>query len=206
MTVCYAQLGGAAPLPEIKKSTGPSLEETTKWITEKFASLPPAKYYIVPFDRKNFYVASFDDCGMTITDDKDGSLQTSYVQLSEMDASKISVFKYETASRLSIYSLGGLNAIKVLGLSNVTLKDKDIRDRFTVKNDAVGPKGQNFLFTMSGKQISMNRASRNWLDIYFKEDEVAESMSNAFKHAIKLCQQKVADDKAAQPPKKKELF
>jgi hypothetical protein len=40
----------------------------------------------------------------------------------------------------------------------------------------------------------------------FKEIEIAESMLNAFKHAVTLCQQKAADEKAAQPAKKKDLF
>lgn len=209
--VCNAELGGAAPLPEIQKSTGPSLEETKKWITDKFASLPDYIRNEVHYRDE----VSFDDCDMTITNistfnnprfRRPNELIISHLRLQEMDENKIKATKYDDYYQLTLESLGRLSVVKILTLTNVTLNDKEILARFKVKGDNVGPNGNGFYFTMSGKEIAPRRDSFYLLWVKFQEIEVAESMANAFKHAVKLCQQKAAGEKAAQPPKKKELF
>ncbi len=223
--VCNAQLGGAAPLPEIKKSTGPTLEETTKWITDKMASLP--NFLTQDYENKHSqYLASFDNCEMVITHREISmnyhtQLDIHYVKLQDINIDRISISKYDKSSSLNIWSLGGLNNIKYYNirdesayghppLNPLTIDDsKSIFDNKITNSSLEKPptKSSEFKhYIINNKRITTSFDYTYGHSIYFKDIEVAESMSNAFKHAIKLCLQKVADEKTAQPPKKKELF
>jgi len=225
-TVCDAQLGGAAPLPEIKKSTGPSLEETKKWITDKLESLP--SFMPDPNSQKSNYKyrASFDDCEMTITqEEKSGyyshsDLQIFYLKLQDMDINSFHVNKYDHTSNMHLKSLGNLENIKVYRINNVNQNSdnptlisiydsKSIFDKKITNSSLDEPASRNRDFkhyTINDKQIYLYWYYLNNASISFKDIGVAESMSNALKHAVTLCQKKAAAEKAAQPPKKKDLF
>ena len=94
-----------------------------------------------------------------------------------MDENNLNVFASKKHQWLTLNSLGDLKVVKILNLGNVTLNDKEILARFKVKGDNVGPNGNGFYFTMSGKEISVSRSSLKFLSIRIQELEAAESMA-----------------------------
>jgi len=225
-TVCNAELDGAAPLPEIKKSTGPSLEETTKWITEKMASLPSIRKKSI--DR---YAVSFDGCEMALAyhqgrDVMGASVEIKYLQLKNLDDAKIEIRSYENTNIVRFGVLGdvkGVTRYEVRGVSvSIPFSDKQIKDIFPIKDEAFqqdnpygGLQAYNeenhsiafLIMTINGQRVRVAKyPSSTFASVFIDDVGVAESMKNAFKHAVMLCQQKEAGEKAAQPPKKKELF
>jgi len=222
-TVCNAQIDGAAPLPEIKKSAGPSLEETKQWISEKLSSLlvtQPSRHG--KYESQARQVVSFDDCEMTLTrastikDNEKWTINTCHVynmQLQDIDVDTMSITNnYISDNTFFFSSLGGLKIIKegeikvnwpALERPGLTLSDFEIIDRFPVKS-ADFKSGH---FSISGKTYDIIKSSPSGgTYIIFPDIEIAERMSIAFKHAVMLCQQKVAKEKVAQPPRNKELF
>ena len=209
---CLAQLGGEAPLPKIKKPTGPSLEETTQWITAKFASIIPFQ-----FSERTIlqYEATFDGCEMAFTDarTRDGKadeLNFYRLKLQEMDEDNITIQPTKDGqgefAYLSLYSLGKKDVIKYSEMDPVALTDKELIKRLTIKDDDINV-AKRVSITINDQQIvSIRFLQQSSFFIHFRDVEVAESMSNAFKHAVMLCQKKAADEKAARPAKQKELF
>jgi hypothetical protein len=211
---CLAQLGGEAPLPEIKKPTGPSLEETTQWITAKFASTIP---FNVGYGGKKYEEATFDGCEMafietepTQTEPSDGSAGILYfyrLKLQEMDGDNITIQNSKVGQveypSLHWHSLGRKDVIKISRMDPVALTDKELIQRLTIKDDDINNR---VLITINGQQIESIRYDVGLIIIPLRDVEVAERMSSALKHAVMLCQKKAADEKAARPAKPKELF
>ncbi|NOT16356.1 MAG: hypothetical protein HOP21_12485 [Methylotenera sp.] len=206
----YGELGIDAPLPKIKKSNGPSLEETTNWIDEKFTSLSIVKGAV---DKETYkYTATFNGCDSTLTiiTDHDepnrikaltfANFPLQNIQTSNGDGSVITINNH-----IYFQGIGHKNVIRSITLNNVTLDDKAIIEKYAVKGDNKGPNC--CYFNEGGKSITAKRNLGAYFDIEVKELDVAVSLSKAFNHAAKLCQQKVAEDiEAQQANKKKDLF
>lgn len=202
-SVCHAELGGMAPMPEIelKKSAGPSLDETLQWIKKKFASIATSQdlYHTYRYD------VFFDGCEVNLVSEEgvpDGRrkarLDFHSFSLPEIDHINITkVYAAEEIYLFELHSIGNRSVFheRKLGLNDIsddefyrhTLEDKNfINQRFAVL--------KNFHTDFS------------WLDIWLPDMEVAQSMANAFKHAAELCQEKVAKERATKSVKPKDLF
>lgn len=215
--VSQAQLG-EAPMPQTAKPTGPSLEETTKWITEKFQATPPFVHSESPWGNVEYrYKALFDGCAVTVLNERKYSQSRSvrpevyldHIHLRELDQDKS---KVNGSSMLWIKTLGDREVVTNLNISAFTTGGTGFED-----SEAINLVSNKYLLTnespvyqqpyaFNGKQHHIQKFKRNYIWIRFTTLEEAESMGNAFKHAAKLCQQKAATERANQPAKKKDLF
>ncbi|MEO5660569.1 MAG: hypothetical protein ABIQ90_12370 [Polaromonas sp.] len=214
-TVCLAQSGIQVAEPAIEKFTTRSLGQTTQWITDRFKSLPgfeQGKYG----DKSSFrYAVSFDDCDMTITNTETGysgkdqkihggkrpEIKFAYVKLQDLDVNTFALNKNTNSLGLLLRSLDDKDVFKLLILGNVTPEDNAILKKFTVQGDAVGPDAKTG-FEFGGKLINVYRYYSGNSYFRFQDVAVAESMQNAFKQAVTLCQRKAAEEKATAPDKR----
>lgn len=211
--VSQAQLG-EAPMPQTAKPTGPSLEETTKWITEKFQATPPYVRSESPWGNVEYrYKALFDDCDVTVLTERKHSgrpeVYLDHIHLRELDQDKS---KVDGSSMLWIKTLGDREVVTTLNISAFRTGGTGFED-----SEAINWVSNKYLLTnenpdfqqpyaFNGKRHHIMKSKRKYIWIEFTILEEAESMGNAFKHAAKLCQQKAATERANQPAKKKDLF
>jgi len=229
-TSVSAQLGGPAPMPKIAKPSGPTLEETTAWILQKFATLPVTEQrnwpdpgmVVYPNDYK--YRAFFGDCELYIAEsykkwDLEGrrppvitpgerpwqnELRISYIPLREVDLDRFKIKPQDVrdargteSARLEINTLGDRNKI-------VSVRHYVYNAGPHIADTEFLMKEIHTLKTPPYPRVSYDPIWYVW--IYLPDVDVTERMASAIKHAAMLCQQKAAQEKAAQPPKPKELF
>lgn len=203
-TVCHAQLGGAAPLPKIEKPTGPSLEETTQWITQKFESLPPV-FTAHDHNLQGATIMSFDKCDFTAVYYEIGSFSISYVPLNSMDIDTIKTFSSDISDEPEIFA----------GLGMMSLGRKEtVRKRYLTSKERDDLRSNNKISKdlIEGIKSSISPYKfypivyDNKLLFYLPDMEVAERIGSAFKHAISLCQKMRAQENSEQKTKPKELF
>ncbi len=217
--VSHAQLG-AAPMPQIAKPTGPSLEETTKWITEKFQATPPV-LTTISWDKAEYrYKALFDDCDVTvlqeITTGSRPEVTLYNIPLRELDQDNSKASSGRVSETLPsmfwIKTLGNRKVVTRLKISAFETGGTGFAD-----SEAISLVSNKYLLTkedpdfqrpyaFNGKRHHVMKFKSDGFWIEFTTLEEAESMGNAFKHAAKLCQQKAAAERANQPAKKKDLF
>lgn len=203
-SACYAQLG-EAPMPKAKLNSaadvsGPSLEETTQWIKQKYESPSENRHeYHGYWDNPNVYIkneVSFHDCEMTVIqrmtkDDKfkenTGILEASIIPLDM--ANEKSAFAQANDTALSylgtlLHSIGGN---KVFGYKYAP--------RFSSSD-------QGYLAEV--RQSKTDSVALPKLSSL----ELAERMTMALKHAIALCRIKAEKEAALNPKaqKPKEIF
>lgn len=215
--VCHAQLGGAAPLPEIKKPAGPTLEETTKWLTQKFETLQPAIHLgaFGPVDYRNQVV--FDSCDLSVVGLQVSGSSKQYhkyefnsINLKELDPTKV-VARSEGSEALYLVVLrteGNREIIRKTGItSRYGALSKDFfKNVLDTDRTSKYPKIVNEEMRIGAENVTAYHAPFEFIWIYLPDLEVAERIGNAFKHAIELCQKKAIQEKAARPAAAKELF
>jgi len=183
---------GAPPTPTVEAPTGPSLEDTQRWISEKVQAVRIAYTEI---NSITTFPIKFKDCEMTSTSYRvttnavTGATidvrETSITNLAELDENAMIIHdlppseetgKNPGYSRLWIYSLGK-------------------QDLISWRQDANPP-------FINAPRPRM----RDSVYFYFQGREMAERSKTAFQHTIRLCVKRSADRKAAEPPKPKEIF
>lgn len=200
-----AQIGVKEP-PKSIKAAGPTFEETTRWITNKFATTPSSENsngYDVTQKR---YIVDFDGCMMNVLYKAtsvinstgaqgvgDGSF--SRIPLEKMDPISISIrtwgqnSKGEDQPYLELWTIGRKSLIQanLYGLPD-SLKDAASKQR-----------------AIALAETDQHRYSKDKQGFWFSNIEDAESMKKALKHVIELCVQAEAT-KRVETPKVKDLF
>lgn len=192
-----AQIGLEKPAASAA-ATGPSLEETTKWLTEKINGVgynrvqlrDAYRPHAVTSDTVNF-LAEFQGCKFRFIE----RFGTQGQQVSRPD-----------------------DAILTGELTQLNASDVQIVD-FVEARDEVGnnPGFSRLLVWTVGKQSSLPwqrplardafpDRTKPFVILYFRGREMAERAQNAMQHAIKLCVQQAGQRKAAEPPRPKEIF
>lgn len=217
--MCYAQLGGA-PMPQVTKRSGPTLDETAKWITEKFETTPPA-YFVATTGERHEYKnrAVFDGCSFGYAEQAshpnrggpNASPLREYkvvsVDLKELSEEDIKTFQ-EPSPHMVRVTITTPNRREIL--NNMTMSVSTINlnnpalDMLIEKNRRLPPVVRNERSRIGDYDVVR---SSTWVSImYFPDMEIAERIRNAFTHAVTLCRQKALEEKAAQPPRPKEIF
>lgn len=222
---CYAQLGVSAPMPQIqlqKKTSGPSLEETVQWITQKLDTLT-TKFTSpdgMEFEYRNQF--RFIDCNTaffikeTRSKKLDGTftlwpeilVSVSLFRMEDVDLDKVDVVQFSTSTIwiLKIISFGkkdvffgdGRASKLPRGASINSLGDLNGINDKTATNDLIE----------KVVKLSQNEGEkrRSFINLTFQQFEDGDKIARALKHAGLLCRQKAAQERAAQPAKPKELF
>lgn len=223
----HAQLG-AAPLPKAKaeKPTGPSLEETMQWITQKLEASPTKvsspsasrsyqwqsrlRLKFVSCNEVFFVedIRTWQDANTSYVENKS---KTSLLSLADVDPEKLRAYQYpeDKTWNISIYSLGLKNVFYSSAERNSIL-------RSPVSVDLAGDlNGYNDQVAVAKDMDALVRKARtgeglptvfHFMQFTFPDFESGDRVVNALKHASLLCRQKAASEKAAQPPKPKEIF
>lgn len=213
----HAQLGNPAPLPQIKKATGPSLEETTQWITQKVASFPAHIARMdggVSVDRKN--EVNFDSCTMNISE----RLKTTNSRLADYVVTPVNLHSLSTEMSvskewgpdpwyfLSAKTADGQRTVRQLEATSldVRLEARYPKIMMGLLNDNAGDQTQSRQFSADGVDLRYTIKRNSTAHFFVPDIEVGERLMNALKHAVTLCQQKDLENKAGRPPRPKELF
>lgn len=167
---------GTSPAAKPQEQTGPSLEATQGWLIEKTNAR---------FTNYSSARLTFSGCAMTqVTTVNTGGgpiIYTGVVKhLAELDANNIDVRDWDPE-------------VPAKDWSTVTLQTLGERAIIPLKQD---PKPGGGIYTRE----------YSWLKLFYPDRDVAERVKNALQHAIRLCVKQRADQKAAEPPKPKELF
>lgn len=192
----FAQIGVKEP-PPAAKVQGPSLEETTQWLSQKLATSGAR----APGKHENKYKLDFDGCTMTSLEEQEyrGNSGGSYQRtVKRIDLQRISLNSFSSSPdpyavpgvTLSWGTTGRQEIIRMV-YRNVDISSKNSL-----------PSWESLIQRLESKPDGKLAADRfTLIDV-----EAAERIQNAMKHAIVLCQKKAAEEKAAEPPKPKEIF
>lgn len=219
-TACYAQLG-AAPLPQIKKKAGPTLEETTQWITQKFESISVVRMTgqgRLDTDEKTNI--EFDGCKLSVIRESYLPAQSGlraefgygayYFDLQTIESEKIRVSSpFGTYAQVGLYRTGEVKSIRSMYLTYADrgqgrLSKAFLDSQMEILKSSQRDGREDFL--LGGTRESLSRNGTYSVNFSVPDMETAQSAANAFKHAVALCQQKAAQEKAAEPAKPKSLF
>lgn len=204
-SACFAQLG-EAPMPKAKpravEASGPTLEETEKWIVEKLKQdrYPPKTGTNSDGSKWSTYYyreIAFKDCEMIDIGRREQYLNDvlknknrtgiSIVPLSEIDEAgiKIGQVNYDRiVSQIQFRSIGDRPVFLV----------NYYESNFTKQTDEEALKNTRIIGANPGGD-GRNIQTHNHAAIEVSSLELAERISSALKHAIKLCQVKAVQEK-----------
>lgn len=224
--LCYAQLGVKAPVPNIAKSDGPSLEETKQWILQKLAiTHPPSVTTSIPGsmtmrERIRWRIA-FHDCDLFYGREEihwlssisgevppetpsggDTKIEIYIVPLINMDENASGgdspyVGLHITGERALVVN----RTIFVSALLEAGYRVMADLDSFNTQIEKL----QGFQ-AVSAAFAAYSNPSASWAT-QVSDAEDAAHVRLAFNHAISLCKRQAADAKAAaNAARPKELF
>lgn len=205
----HAQLGAPAPLPQVAKIQGPTQEETTAWIMNKINTMPAVVRNKndsgEPVDGDSEITRVFiDGCKiMTASSQNGGRIYSDSGPIEELDADNFKIRSYGYNDRTPLARLG----IRTIGERKVFQRpvfafSADISDPNLPRKITQNINAQ-FGFGQTKPNTPVNISGTGWA---MPDMETAQSVGNAFKHLAMLCRQKVTDEKAAIPVRKKDLF
>lgn len=222
---CYAQLGVSAPMPQIqpqKKASGPSLEETVQWITQKLDTLPTKSSTFstgTKYETRNQF--RFIDCNTVFfisearTKDLDDTfapgidVTVDLFRMEDVDPDQVHVVQFPTSTHWTLN-------VSSFGKKNVFLSDRRslALPRGAPINSLGDLNGINDKAATNRQIEKIVKLSQNegkglrlpLMQLEFQQFEDGDKIASALKHAGLLCRQKAAQERAAQPAKPKELF
>ncbi len=211
-----AQIGVPAP-PSVSQPQGPTLQETTAFIAQKFAESIAQEKQDGVNSRKIQFFAAFDACRMTLF--KTGNYSDSgYPEFRKNGLRFMSVAVVDlenlqpTAARVTdfpgnVQADSGLS-IPTIGRQKFVLKMSpgvgQYRESPRLASVAFTPDEIRY-WTQRTQEEDQKYENNTSLEVSLSSEELAERLKRAFIHASKLCVQQRATAKAAQP-QKKELF
>lgn len=222
---CYAQLGVSAPMPQIqlqKKASGPSLEETVQWITQKLDTLPTKSSTFsngTKYETRNQF--RFIDCNTVffINEARSKDLDDTFTpgirvivnlfRMEDVDPNRVTVVQFPTSTHwtLNVISFGEKNVFLSNERSSSLPRGAPINSLGDLNgiNDKAATNDQiEKIVKLSQNEGKVLR--HPLIQLSFQQFEDGDKIASALKHAGLLCRQKAAQERAAQPAKPKELF
>lgn len=181
-SACHAQLGGVAPLPEVRKVEGPTLEETVRWITEKISTVPPGACDYSNTDGCTWQFR-FEGCNVTLI--KATRYPTTGNTRYEAEEFALSEVTVQNQAPLS---LPGKTVLFFSGIGDkevVILPYGRLGVESTLERQLVWLKTRDRVFR-SALSFSM----------IFDNSEIVDRLATAFRHAQGICRQRAAEENA----------
>ena len=221
---CYAQLGVSAPMPQIqlqKKTSGPSLEETVQWITQKLDPLTVKLTFSTgtKYETRNQF--RFIDCNTVffIREARTKDLDDGYApgidvtvnlfRMEDVDPDQVHVLQFPASTHwtLNVSSFGDKNVFLENERSLALPRGAPINslgDLNGINDKAATNRQIEEIVKLSQNEGKGFRHAL--MQLSFQQFEDGDKIASALKHAGLLCRQKAAQERAAQPAKPKELF
>lgn len=162
----------------------------------------------------------FDGCKVSVLKEVYGPAQkgfrasfayrADYFDLQTIESEKIRVASpYGTYGVVHLYRTGEVKSIRSMVImyddfGQGKLSKVFLNSQMEILKSSQGDSREYFL--LGEIRESVSRRGDYTLDMPVPDVETAQSVANAFKHAVVLCQQKAAQEKAAEPAKPKSLF
>lgn len=223
----YAQLGNA-PMPKerAEKPTGPTLEATTQWITQKLDE--SVAKFATPINggmfRQEYRLRfRFTDCKEAFflndarlwregEDYMESKSHSELFSLADLDPSSMSAYQHQGSVdwNISMSSLGKKDVFYTSqARPTVYLKPPKVANApgdVAGYNDATAVAKEVEALRQQLRTGQGRGKAGNWFQKSVPDFETGDRLVNALKHASQLCRQQVASEKAAQPSKPKEIF
>lgn len=210
----YAQLGAPAPLPQVTKVEGPTMEQTVAWLMNKVKAMPAAvrnkndagePAVIVHSEVSRVFIVG---CNVWKASQQDGGqIYSSTGPIEELDAEhfKIRPYGYNDTTLLASLSIPTFGERRVFKAPAFAFS-ANIDDPSLPSQIDQNLKGK----SQAGVFYPYDPYLQAGIGFTVPDMETAQGIGKAFKHLALLCRKKSADlkaaDEAAKAAKPKDLF